>query len=123
MKTLISILFFTVFLCNSSPSLLGQAYYEEAPKIRVKTGLPNIFEVDNVRQISDSESESILSLSVSLKKGKILSVGRDGGFWVITVRTSSKSASTYVVSEKKFRIIGEESKKVIIHAIHWKDGK
>lgn len=109
-------------LCSISSPVFGQLYDYESPEIRLKTGLPNIFVVESVRQISDSEQESMLNISVSVKKGRIESVGKEGGFWIVTVRTSSKEASTYLVKESQFKIVGEESKKVIINAIHWKDG-
>lgn len=116
-------IFVYVFLLWVMPfTAFGQFYDYEAPEIRLKTGLPSIFAVDGVRQISDNAEESVLNISVSVKKGKIESVSKDGGFWIVTVRTSSKEASTYLIKEGQFKIVGEESKKVMINAIHWKDG-
>lgn len=103
-----------------STTIFGQLY--ESPEIRLKTGLPNIFSVESVRQISDNDEESVLNINVVVKKGRIESVSKDGGLWVVTIRTSSKEASTYLVKDSQFKIIGEESKKVSINAIHWKDG-
>ncbi|MCF6158093.1 MAG: hypothetical protein E3K32_05880 [wastewater metagenome] len=108
-------------LCSISSIAYGQMY--ESPLIRLKTGLPSVFEVEGVRRISDTDTESLLNINVNVKKGRIESVSKDGGLWVITVRTSGKEASTYLVKDSKFKIIGEESKKVTINAIHWKDGK
>lgn len=113
--------FIFVFVLNSiTISAFGQLY--EAPEIRLKTALPSIFNIDNVRQVSEKEGESELSISIVVKKGKIESVSRDGGYWIVTVRSSSKEASTYLIKDSQFKIAGEESKKVIINAIHWKDG-
>lgn len=114
---------FTLLLCALPYTAYGQFFDYEEPEVRIKSGMPNVFSVDNVRKISDRSGEALLNINVSVKKGRILSVSRDSGFWVVTVRTSGRSASTYVINERKFRIIGDESKKVVIHAIHWKDGK
>ena len=35
---------------------------------------------------------------------------------------AAKKPSTYLIKDSQFKIIGEESKKVIVNAIHWKDG-
>ena len=94
----------------------------DTPEIRLKSGLPSVFAVESVRQITEGDQESVLNISVTVKKGKIESVGRDGGCWVVTVRTSGKEASTYLIKDSQFKIVGEESKKVIVNAIHWKDG-
>ena len=56
----------------------GQFYEYESPEIRLKTGMPNIFAVDSVRQISDSSDESVLNIVVTVKKGRIESVSKDG---------------------------------------------
>ena len=105
-----------------SYTTFGQYYDYDVPEVRLKTGLPSVFAVESVRQISDSEGESVLNISVSVKKGRIESVSRDSGCWIVTVRASSKEASTYLVKDSQFKIIGEEAKKVIVNAIHWKDG-
>lgn len=116
-------IFVCVFaLCSISSLAFGQFYDYESPEIRLKTGLPSVFAVDSVRQISDGTEESVLNISVTVKKGKIESVSKDGGCWIVTIRTSSKEASTYLIKDNQFKIVGEESKKVIINAIHWKDG-
>jgi len=109
-------------LCSISFTAFGQFYDYEAPEVRLKTGLPSVFALESVRQISEGNEESVLNISVSVKKGKIESVSRDGGCWIVTVRTSSKEASTYLIKDSQFKIVGEESKKVIVNAIHWKDG-
>lgn len=107
--------------CLSFPAF-GQFYEYESPEIRLKTGLPSVFVIESVRQISGGDEESLLNIGVSVKKGRIESVSRDGGSWIVTIRTSSKEASTYLIKDSQFKIMGEESKKVIVNAIHWKDG-
>lgn len=110
-----------VLLGLSLPAF-GQSYEYEAPEIRLRTGLPTVFTVESVRQITGSDEESVLNIGISIKKGKIESVSRDAGTWVVTIRTSSKEASTYLIKDSQFKIMGEESKKVMVNAIHWKDG-
>lgn len=109
-------------LCSLSSPAFGQSYEYEAPEIRLRTGLPTVFAVESVRQITGNDEESVLNISISIKKGKIESVCRDGGTWVVTIRTSTKEASTYLIKDSQFKIMGEESKKVMVNAIHWKDG-
>lgn len=109
-------------MCCSTFSVFGQSFEYEAPLIRMKTGLPSVFAIEGVREISGGEEESVLNITVSVKKGRIESVSRDAGCWIITIRTSSKEASTYLIKDSQFKIMGEESKKVIVNAIHWKDG-
>ncbi|OHC05698.1 MAG: hypothetical protein A3J92_07090 [Planctomycetes bacterium RIFOXYC2_FULL_41_27] len=116
------IVVFVFLLCGISSTAFGQFYDYDTPEIRLKSGLPSVFAVENVRQITEGEQESVLNISVTVKKGRIESVSRDGGCWVVTVRTSSKEASTYLIKDSQFKIVGEESKKVIVNAIHWKDG-
>src|SRR5574337_597314 len=111
---------YVFLLCSISVSAFGQSFEYESPEIRLKTGLPSVFSVESVRQISGGDEESILNIGVSVKKGRIESVSRDGGCWIVTVRTSSKEASTYLIKDNQFKIVGEESKKVIVNAIHWK---
>ena len=113
---------YVLALCSISFTAFGQFYDYETPGIRLKTGLPSVFAVEGVRSISEGEEESVLNIVVAVKKGRIESVSRDGGCWIVTVRTSSKEASTYLIKDGQFKIIGEESKKVIVNAIHWKDG-
>lgn len=120
MKNKIFIAIFTWL--SISTTTFGQSFDYEAPLIRLKTGLPSIFAVEGVRQIHEGDEEAVLNIIVNVKKGKIESVSKDGGHWIITVRTSGKEASTYMVKDTQFKIIGEESKKVTINAIHWKDG-
>ncbi|KAB2834436.1 MAG: hypothetical protein F9K48_06295 [Candidatus Brocadia sp.] len=109
-------------LCSLSFPVFGQHYEYEAPEIRLRAGLPTVFSIESVRQITGSDEESVLNISISVKKGKIESVSRDGSTWVITIRTSSKEASTYLIKDSQFKIMGEEAKKVMVNAIHWKDG-
>lgn len=113
---------FVFLLCGISSTVFGQFYDYDAPEIKLKSGLPSVFAVESVRQITEGDQESVLNISVIVKKGKIESVSRDGGCWVVTVRTNSKEASTYLIKDSQFKIVGEESKKVIVNAIHWKDG-
>ncbi len=121
MKKKVFLLVIVSVLCSVSFTALGE-YYDDAPEIRLKTGLPSLFTVESVRQISEGQDEAVLNIGVFVKKGRIESVSRDGGIWIVTVRTSSKEASTYLIKDSQFKIIGEESKKVIVNAIHWKDG-
>ena len=121
MKNKIFLLIVVSVLCGVSFTARGE-YYDDVPEIRLKTGLPSVFAVESVRQISDGQDESVLNIGVFVKKGRIESVSRDGGIWIVTVRTSSKEASTYLIKDSQFKIVGEESKKVIVNAIHWKDG-
>lgn len=111
-----------ILLCGISFPVFGQYYDFDVPEIKLKTGMPSVFAVESVRQLSDNEGESVLNVNVLVKKGKIESVSRDGGCWIVTVRISSKEASTYLIKDSQFKIIGEESKKVTVNAIHWKDG-
>jgi hypothetical protein len=74
--------------------------------------------VTNVRVYSDSPTSAKISVWINVKNGKIVSVSRGGGDWIITLRTRGK-VSTYVVSEKSFKIAGEESKAVKIRALHF----
>lgn len=109
-------------LCCISFTAFGQSFEYDAPLIRLKPGLPTVFSIEGVREIYGGDEESILNISISVKKGRIESVSRDAGCWVVTVRTGGKEASTYVIKDSLFRIVGEESKKVVVNAIHWKDG-
>jgi hypothetical protein len=86
--------------------------------VKLKHGLPNILKVTNVRVYSDSHTSSKISIWVNVKKGKIVSVARGTGDWIITVRTRGQ-VSTYVVSEKSFKVVGQESKAVKIRALHF----
>ncbi|MCR4292419.1 MAG: hypothetical protein NUV76_06040, partial [Candidatus Kuenenia sp.] len=112
-----------LFLLFTMPVIAnGQFIDVGSQQIRLKAGLPSVFTISNVRQISGSEGEAVLSVTITLKNGRVESVGKDGAYWIITVRNSSKSASTYVIKDSQFKIVGEESKKVIVNSIHWKDG-
>src|SRR3990172_1492192 len=113
------IVIFIFLLYGMTSTAFGQFYDYDIPEIRLKSGLPSVFAVESVRQITGGEEESVLNISVAVKKGKIESVSRDSGCWVITIRTSSKEASTYLIKDNQFKIAGEESKKVIVNAIHW----
>ncbi len=121
-NTIFTFIYFGILLCSTPLALYGQYYDYDVPEIRLKAGLPSVFTVENVRQISDTEGESVLNISVIVKKGRIESVSRDGGCWIVTVRSNSKEASTYIIKDSQFKIMGEESKKVTVNAIHWKDG-
>ncbi len=120
MKNKISLCIFLV--CSISFNVFAQSFEYESPEIRLKAGLPSVFVVESVRQISGGDEEAVLNISVNVKKGRIESVSRDGGCWVVTVRIGSKEASTYLIKDSMLKIMGEESKKVSINAIHWKDG-
>lgn len=86
--------------------------------VRLKHGLPNIMKVTNVRVYSASSTSTKISVWINVKKGEIVSVSRGGSDWIISLRTRG-SVSTYVVSEKSFKIAGEESKSVKIRALHF----
>lgn len=86
--------------------------------VRLKHGLPNILKVTNVRVYSDSPTSAKISIWINVKNGKVVSISRGGGDWIITLRSRGK-VSTYVVSEKSFRLVGEESKAVTIRALHF----
>ncbi|MBM4053169.1 MAG: hypothetical protein FJ264_00555 [Planctomycetes bacterium] len=116
------IILFVFFVLNIPVIAYGQFIDLESQQIRLKTGLPSVFTVNNARQISGNDEEAVLSVNITLKSGRIESVSKDGGYWIITVRTNSKSASTYLIKDSQFKIAGEESKKVIVSSIHWKDG-
>ena len=83
-----------------------------------KHGLPNILKVTNVRVYSDSPTSAKISIWVNVKKGKIVGVARGKGDWIITIRTHGQ-VSTYVVTEKSFKIVGQESKAITIMALHF----
>ena len=86
--------------------------------VKLKHGLPNILKVSNVRVYSDSSTSAKISIWVNVKKGKIVSVARGKGDWIITIRTPGQ-VSTYVVAEKSFKVVGQESKAVKIRALHF----
>ena len=75
----------------------------------------------NVRVYSGSSTSSKISIWIAVKKGKVVSVSRGKGDWIITIRTRGQ-VSTYVVSEESFKIVGEESKSVQIRALHFTEG-
>lgn len=89
--------------------------------VKIRHGLPNILKVTNVRVYSDSSTSVKISVWINVKKGKIVSVSRGGGDWIITLRRRGE-VSTYVVSEKSFKVVGEESKAVRIRALHFTEG-
>jgi hypothetical protein len=89
--------------------------------VKIRHGLPNILKVTNVRVYSDSSTSAKISVWINVKKGKIVSVSRGGGDWIITLRRRGE-VSTYVVSEKSFKVVGEESKAVRIRALHFTEG-
>ncbi|MBC8554250.1 MAG: hypothetical protein H8D23_31970 [Candidatus Brocadiales bacterium] len=86
--------------------------------VKLKHGLPKILKVSNVKVYSDSPTSSKISIWVNVKKGKIVSVARGKGDWIITVRTRGQ-VSTYVVAENTFKVVGQESKAVKIRALHF----
>jgi hypothetical protein len=86
--------------------------------VRLKHGLPNILKVTNVRVYSDSPTSAKISIWLDVKKGKIVSISRGGGEWLITVRTRGR-VSAYLVPEKSFKIVGEETKSVKNRAMHF----
>jgi len=86
--------------------------------VKLKHGLPNILKVTSVRVYSDSPTSAEISVWIAIKSGKIVSVSRDKGDWIITLRTRGQ-VSTYVVAEKSFKVIGQESKAVNIRALHF----
>ena len=94
---------------------------QEDNSVRIKHGLPNVLKVTNVRVYSDSPTSAKISIWIDVKTGKIVSISRGGSDWIITVRSRGK-VSAYVVSEKSFKIVGEESKSVNIRALHFADG-
>ncbi|HDY66442.1 MAG: hypothetical protein V3T79_01895 [Candidatus Scalindua sediminis] len=101
-----------LFCCSTVFAQKGDVF------VRLKHSLPNILKVTNVRVYSDSPTSAKISVWINVKNGKIVSVSRGGGDWIITLRTRGK-VSTYVVSEKSFKIAGEESKAVKIRALHF----
>jgi hypothetical protein len=101
-----------LFCCSTVFAQKGDVF------VRLKHSLPNILKVTNVRVYSDSPTSAKISVWINVKNGKIVSVSRGGGDWIITLRTRGK-VSTYVASEKSFKIAGEESKAVKIRALHF----
>ncbi len=89
--------------------------------VKLKHGLPNILKVTNVRVYSDSSTTAKISIWIAVKKGEIVSVSRGKGDWIITLRTRGQ-VSTYVVAEKSFKVVGQESKTVKIRALHFAEG-
>ncbi len=89
--------------------------------VKLKHGFPNTLKVTSVRVYSDSSTSAKISIWISVKKGKIVSVSRGKGDWVITLRTRGQ-VSTYVVAEKSIKVVGQESKAVKIRAIHFIEG-
>jgi len=86
--------------------------------VKLKHGLPNILKVTSVRVYSDSPTSAEISVWIAIKSGKIVNVSRDKGDWIITLRTRGQ-VSTYVVAEKSFKVIGQESKAENIRALHF----
>lgn len=89
--------------------------------VKLKHGLPNILKVTGVRVYSDSSTSAKISIWITVKDGKIVSVNRGKGDWIITLRTRGQ-VSTYVVEEKSFKVVGQESKTVQIRALHFTEG-
>ncbi len=104
-----------IFYCSTTFAQTGDVF------VRLKHGLPNVLKVTNVRVYSDSSTSAKISVWIDVKKGKVVSVSRGKGDWIITIRTRGQ-VSTYVVSEKSFKIVGEESKAVKIRALHFSEG-
>ncbi len=89
--------------------------------VKLRHGLPNVLKVTNVRVYSDSPTSARISIWIDVRNGKIVSVSRGQGDWIITIRSRGQ-VSTYVVSEKSFKVVGEESKAVQIRALHFTEG-
>ena len=83
-----------------------------------KHGLPNILKVTNVRIYSESPTSAKISIWVNVKKREIVSVTCGKGDWIVIARTRGQ-VSTYVVTEKSFKVVGEESKAAKIRALHF----
>ncbi|ODS30878.1 MAG: hypothetical protein SCARUB_04007 [Candidatus Scalindua rubra] len=116
MKTIRLLIFgLLIFYCSTTFAQKGDVF------VRLKHGLPNVLKVTNVRVYSDSSTSAKISVWIDVKKGKVVSVSRGKGDWIITIRSRGK-VSTYVVSEKSFKIVGEESKSVKIRALHFSEG-
>jgi hypothetical protein len=116
MKIIRLLIFSLLLFCCSS--VFAQ---EDDVFVKLRHGLPNIMKVTNVRVYSDSPTSAKISVWINVKKGKIVSISRGGGDWIITLRTHGE-VSTYVVSEKSFKVVGEESKVVTIRALHFTEG-
>lgn len=112
-KTLI--LGFSIFYCSAAFAQEGDNF------VKLRHGLPNVLKVTNVRVYSDSPASAKISIWIDIKNGKIVSVSRGQGDWIITLRTHGQ-VSTYVVSEKSFKVVGQESKSVSIRALHFSEG-
>ena len=108
------ILGFSIFFCSIT---LAQ---DRDVSVKLRHGLPNVLKVTNVRVYSDSSSSARISIWIAVK-GKVVSVSRGKEDWIITIRTRGQ-VSTYVVPEKSFKIVGEESKVVQIRALHFTEG-
>lgn len=106
------ILGFSIFYCSITFAQSGDNF------VKLKHGLPNILKVTNVRMYSDTPSCVKISVWINVKSGKVLSVSRADGDWIITIRSHGQ-VSTYVVAEKSFKVTGEESKSVKIRALHF----
>jgi len=116
MKTIkVLVICFSIFYCS-----MAFAQRRDV-SVKLKHGLPNILKVTNVRIYSDSPTSAKISIWVNVKKGKIVSVARGKGDWIITIRTRGQ-VSTYVVAEKSFKVVGQESKAVKIRALHFTEG-
>jgi predicted small secreted protein len=113
MKIIRLLVFSLLLFCCST--VLGQGV---DVFVKLKHALPNILKVTNVRVYSDSPTSAKISVWIDVKDGKVVSISRGGGDWIITLRTRGK-VSTYVVSEKSFKVVGEESKAVTIRALHF----
>ena len=109
------ILVFSIFYCSITFA------QNRDVSVKLRHGLPNVLKVTNVRVYSGSSTSSKISIWIAVKKGKVVSVSRGKGDWIITIRTRGQ-VSTYVVSEKSFKIVGEESKVVQIRALHFTEG-
>ncbi len=89
--------------------------------VKLKHGFPNTLKVTSVRVYSESSTSAKISIWISVKKGKIVSASRDKGDWIIALRTRGQ-VSTYVIAEKSIKVVGQESKKVQIRALHFTEG-
>ncbi len=110
-----------LILCLSLFSCSMVMAQDRDSSIKLKHGFPNILKVTSVRVYSDSSTSAKISIWMTVKKGEIVSVSRGKGDWIITLRTRGQ-VSTYVVAEKSFKVVGQESKAVKIRALHFIEG-
>ena len=54
------IVVFVFLLCGISSTAFGQFYDYDVPEIKLKSGLPSVFAVESVRQITDADRKSVV---------------------------------------------------------------